>query len=197
VESGWFSPIGTGFPQAWVWPAPPAAVGDTVTFTFIAVADLWSPNEWIAVDLNGVPIGTAFTGGGNADCPIHPDPDQLTVTGETFNTILDDSGPDLVVNMVASIVVNPFECDGTSSIAVAVEYVGVDPDVDADGNGIPDECEPPGDINGDGIVDVTDFLALLGRWGPCPDPPDPCPADLNSDGTVDVNDFLILLANWS
>jgi len=54
-----------------------------------------------------------------------------------------------------------------------------------------------GDINGDGIVDVTDFLALLGRWGPCPAPPDPCPADLDGNGTVGINDFLILLANWS
>jgi T5SS/PEP-CTERM-associated repeat protein len=54
-----------------------------------------------------------------------------------------------------------------------------------------------GDIDGDGSVDVTDFLMLLARWGPCPVPPDPCPADLNGDGTVDVNDFLILLANWS
>jgi predicted outer membrane repeat protein len=197
VESGPLSPIGTGFPQAWVWPAPPAAVGDTVTFTFTAVADLWSPNEVIDIDLNGVPIGTAFSGGGNADCPIHPQSDQLTVTGETFNTILDDSGPDLTVNMVASIVVNPFECDGTSWISVAVEYVGVDPDVDGDGNGVPDECEPPGDINGDGLVDVTDFLMLLARWGPCPVPPEPCPADLDGDAIVGVNDFLILLANWS
>jgi T5SS/PEP-CTERM-associated repeat protein len=53
-----------------------------------------------------------------------------------------------------------------------------------------------GDINGDGIVDVTDFLALLGRWGPCPDPPEPSPADLDGDGTVGINDLLILLTNW-
>jgi T5SS/PEP-CTERM-associated repeat protein len=54
-----------------------------------------------------------------------------------------------------------------------------------------------GDIDGDGSVGVTDFLKMLARWGPCPDPPEPCPADLDGDGTVDVNDFLILLANWS
>jgi probable HAF family extracellular repeat protein len=54
-----------------------------------------------------------------------------------------------------------------------------------------------GDINGDGEVGIADFLLLLADWGPCPDPPDPCPADLNGDGTVSVNDFLILLANWS
>jgi T5SS/PEP-CTERM-associated repeat protein len=54
-----------------------------------------------------------------------------------------------------------------------------------------------GDIDGDGIVGVTDFLALLAAWGPCPDPPDPCPADLDGDGAVGVEDFLILLANWT
>jgi DNA-binding beta-propeller fold protein YncE len=68
---------------------------------------------------------------------------------------------------------------------------------DINGNGIPDECEPPiGDLDGDGSVSVTDFLAMLARWGPCPDPPDPCPADLDGDGTVDYDDFVILLANW-
>ena len=26
----------------------------------------------------------------------------------------------------------------------------------------------PGDVDGDGVVDATDFLALLAAWGPCP-----------------------------
>ncbi len=55
---------------------------------------------------------------------------------------------------------------------------------------------PIGDIDGDGLVDVVDLLALLGAWGPCTDPGD-CPADLNGDGTVDVIDLLVLLGNWS
>ena len=43
--------------------------------------------------------------------------------------------------------------------------------MDADVNGIPDECEVsacPGDINGDGVTDVTDLLTLLAAWGACP-----------------------------
>ena len=55
----------------------------------------------------------------------------------------------------------------------------------------------PGDINGDGVVDVQDLLALFSAWGPCPGPPDPCPADINGDGAVDVQDLLALFANWS
>jgi hypothetical protein len=50
-----------------------------------------------------------------------------------------------------------------------------------------------GDLDGDGEVGIVDFLALLGLWGPCPDP---CIGDLDGDGEVGVTDFLILLANW-
>jgi hypothetical protein len=54
-----------------------------------------------------------------------------------------------------------------------------------------------GDIDGDGSVGVTDFLAILAAWGPCPDPcPPSCPADLDGDCEVGVTDFLALLAVW-
>jgi hypothetical protein len=53
-----------------------------------------------------------------------------------------------------------------------------------------------GDIDGDGSVGVTDFLDLLGAWGPCPVPPEPCLADLDNDGEIGVLDFLDLLAYW-
>lgn len=52
-----------------------------------------------------------------------------------------------------------------------------------------------GDLNGDGVVDVSDLLILLAAWGDCPSS-DPCPAELNGDDAVDVADLLILLANW-
>ncbi len=57
----------------------------------------------------------------------------------------------------------------------------------------------PGDIDGDGLVGVVDFLLLLGSWGPCPDcsPSWECPADLDHSCTVDVVDFLMLLASWT
>ena len=54
-----------------------------------------------------------------------------------------------------------------------------------------------GDIDGDGIVGVSDFLALLAAWGPCPAPPQACPADLDDDNVVGIMDFLLLLANWT
>jgi hypothetical protein len=54
----------------------------------------------------------------------------------------------------------------------------------------------PGDVDGAGDVDITDFLALLAAFGPCPDPPAECPADFDGDGVVGITDFLILLANF-
>ena len=53
----------------------------------------------------------------------------------------------------------------------------------------------PGDIDGDGIVGLSDLLILLAEWGPCGDCED-CPADLDRDCTVGLSDLLILLANW-
>jgi len=57
-----------------------------------------------------------------------------------------------------------------------------------------DTCAP-GDIDLDGTVGITDFLALLAQWGVCADPAS-CPADLDGDGAVGIQDFLDLLAAW-
>jgi hypothetical protein len=57
-----------------------------------------------------------------------------------------------------------------------------------------------GDLNGDGVVNVSDMLMMFSAWGACP-PASPgdfchCPADLNRDGVVNVSDLLLLFANW-
>jgi hypothetical protein len=58
-----------------------------------------------------------------------------------------------------------------------------------DGFDCHDPC--PADVNGDGEVNVQDFLDLLAAWG---DPGGP--ADVNEDGVVGIADFLQMLAEW-
>jgi hypothetical protein len=59
----------------------------------------------------------------------------------------------------------------------------------------PGDCDPPsdcvGDINGDGEVNVTDVLALVGAWGTSGGP-----EDINDDGIVNVSDLLLLIDAW-
>jgi hypothetical protein len=99
--------------------------------------------------------------------------------------------------------------DGIVDIAAGLSLDGevtdpADPEALPSGEGLPGgdavvrfAVGIPGDIDGDGVVGVLDFLLLLGAWGPCPEPcPPSCSADFNGNCEVDVNDFLTLLANW-
>ncbi len=52
-----------------------------------------------------------------------------------------------------------------------------------------------GDLDGDGIVGVTDLFILFGAWGPCP-AQGACPEDLDGDGWVGVTDLFILFGAW-
>jgi hypothetical protein len=78
-------------------------------------------------------------------------------------------------------------------------YYGEEAIIDGDVDDIDNilETEPPveGDINGDGVVNIQDLLALIDQWGVCDDP-DNCTADLTGDGLVNIQDLLSLLDNW-
>ena len=50
----------------------------------------------------------------------------------------------------------------------------------------------PGDITGDGLVNVNDLLAVVSTWGAT----GPNQADINNDGTVNVNDLLAVITAW-
>lgn len=62
----------------------------------------------------------------------------------------------------------------------------------------------PGDVTGDGCVNVDDLLAVINSWGACPSPPPPppanCPADIappQGDGLVNVDDLLAVINAWA
>jgi len=83
----------------------------------------------------------------NADC-------NSNGTADVFD-LLDGAAADCNDNLV------PDSCDIAGGFSL-----------DGNVNGIPDECEVapacPADISGDGLVNVTDLLALLAAWGACP-----------------------------
>ena len=72
--------------------------------------------------------------------------------------------------------------------------------LDINSNNIPDECDRPGDTNGDGHNDVNDLLTVISSWGPCATPPTACPGDVfpwsAGDGHVSTADLLLVLMNW-
>jgi hypothetical protein len=51
----------------------------------------------------------------------------------------------------------------------------------------------PGDINGDGVVNIQDLTTLLGSFGQDVIPSEG--GDLNGDGTVNINDLSLLVSN--
>jgi hypothetical protein len=55
----------------------------------------------------------------------------------------------------------------------------------------------PGDINGDGVVDISDAILASHAFGSATGNPDYNPAaDLNSDGYIDIFDMLMLAKNF-
>lgn len=52
------------------------------------------------------------------------------------------------------------------------------------------------DINADGLINVSDLLAVIAAWGDC-GVGGPCDADVDSSGAVDVLDLLAVIAAWS
>jgi hypothetical protein len=68
---------------------------------------------------------------------------------------------------------------------------------DDNGNGIPDECELDGDVDGDGDVDQSDLGQLLAAYNACDGDPNWNPdADFDDSGCVDQSDLGVLLANY-
>lgn len=191
-SSGPLSPIGAESPQEYVLLSPPAAEIDDVHLIFSASADLSAVKEFIVVELNDTSLGNIFVEGAE-DCPKAPNVDEIVVPRSTFNNLVD--GGHAFITMEAANQVNADLCDPPGYIVVTVEYLVPAESDDDNNNGIPDECEAVGDLDGDGVVGGSDLFILLGMWGPCDDCDD-CLADIYEDCVVDVTDLILLLGNW-
>jgi hypothetical protein len=83
---------------------------------------------------------------------------------------------------------------GGASFDGLVRLVNRRPELDSDGDGIPDcaEAPCPADLDLDGEVGGADLAALLAAWGACRS----CAADLDGSGHVGAADLTTLLAAW-
>ena len=79
-------------------------------------------------------------------------------------------------------------------VVLAMELVGFADSLSISGTLVArgDAKQTPGDVNGDGYVNVDDLLVVISQWGPCSG----CSGDLNEDGVVGVDDLLVILAHW-
>jgi hypothetical protein len=185
--------------QAYVINSLPEAASDVV-LSFFASANLGSYSESVTVTLNdrSVSGGTLYQLGA-FNCSDPPDMAEIILTPARFNDIIDAAGGRLTIKMRPSDGVETTPCGLNSYIAVNVDYDTPAESPDCNRNLIPDSCDAPGDLDGDGLVSLSDHASAVScRTAPCLDPPcdpalyaDPCCvlADFDLDGDFDLKDF--------
>ncbi|MFQ5805662.1 MAG: hypothetical protein ACE5I3_04345 [Phycisphaerae bacterium] len=89
--------------------------------------------------------------------------------------------------------IGDFDCNG-NGIGDAEDLASGTSD-DSNGNGIPDECDCLGDLNGDWMVDLTDLATLLSNYGTTSGASYE-DGDIDGDGDVDLADLAALLSNY-
>ena len=75
-----------------------------------------------------------------------------------------------------------------------LEACNYDPAATIEDGSCVDECPCPGDLDGDGIIAVTDILIFLSDYG-CGT--SPCIGDVDGDDLTTVNDLLLLLSEFA
>lgn len=195
--SGQLSPIGFGSPQSFTIVTPPASRADVI-LDFTAIANLGGSSDHIAVDINGVAVGTVF-GLDGSDCPENgADESRLVVPKNVFNNAV--SGGNAVIGMTATAEVSPNECSPLTYITVSASLF-VPSSADGDGDGVPDECQQTtcetikGDANTDGIVDGADILGWVDCYLQGPGVVSGCEcAEMSSDGVIDGTDVVAFVS---
>jgi hypothetical protein len=161
-----------------------------VILTITAVGDLDVPIEYLSVELNGEDVGDVFVVGGNS-CPDVPDVAELVIPRAVFDELI-AGGQDADFSLIPSEAVDVSQCIIETWATIEMHYDGLSPN-DLNFNGVPDDCEVLclEDVNGDGLVDVLDLLAVIIAWGQMA-----VIEDVNRDEVVDVLDLLAVITAW-
>ena len=138
----------------------------------------------------------AYQGTSLVDCSVYGNWFGLTtaISGDNFATsaMLDDeaahgAGAVFAFNLNDADCNNNGVCDRID-IADGTSW-------DIDGNGIPEECDCVGDLNGDRVVDLDDLAQLLGHYAATGDV-SYYQGDLDFDGDVDLDDLAEMLSRY-
>ncbi len=186
--SGRLQPLDADTVHTVVIPNPPRASG-TVVLTIDARGDIGGFfSSTVTVTFNGLRVEELFADA--TPCLSGFYRETITIVGAIFNHIVDLS-PDgaATFSFMPSSEVSGAACDGDNWISLDLAYPA-SPDTDQDGDGVPDLCTCPCDVDQDRVVGVRDFLLLLQAWGICREP---CPEDIDADTQVGVDDMLLML----
>ncbi|HWB21097.1 MAG TPA: dockerin type I domain-containing protein [Phycisphaerales bacterium] len=112
--------------------------------------------------------------------------DQVVLVGwtPTGDTLFTHADPALGVTVGAM----SMHADGDGRYAVTT-YAGEDISTSVFRRNI-----TPGDVNGDGSVNINDLTSIILQWGQCSS--SDCGADLTGDGQVNIDDLTAVILNW-
>ncbi len=152
------------------------------------VGQLCCGSSYCPNDLNdyyGRSIGLSWSGGTSSSLSAWLDPTGSNVQAlDTWNPSAAPTGACCVGTSGACLDVHEALCLAGNGI-----YQG-DGSACSGVDCLPDpDC--PADVDGDGVVNVSDVLTLISSWGS-----NDMDADVNADGIVDVADLLIVIDAW-
>ena len=177
------------------------AVGASVIggYVYRGCAIPWLTGKYVFGDWGGKGFSLRYSiGGGMTDFADHTV--ELGLAG-IFSSFGEDALGELytchwsngtIRKIVPSVFIGP-DCN-TNNVNDACDILA-GTSADANHNGVPDECDPPGctgDINNSGAVNIEDLLLVVSNWGA----PGGNPADVNGDNTVNILDLLAVVAAW-
>ncbi|MCH2132185.1 MAG: choice-of-anchor B family protein [Phycisphaerales bacterium] len=154
-----------------------------------AILSYW---RWYSNDFGGAPNADVFTvevsddNGGTWSVLEIVGPTGIECSGGWYNKQFPIAGmPGISPSATFRVRFTAEDAGNGSVIEAGVDGVSISAIECDEVNDCPADC-----ANGDGVVDVTDVLALLAQFG------NPGGCDIDNSGVVDVNDMLDVIASW-